>query len=114
MTAFMENKLPTGADGGVAQVFTLGGQVATLATGAASAATTDPINEDRNQLVILWCDQDVHVTAGASPTADTDDLLLTANSQYPYSIPRGLRIAAIQASAAGTLRIVNAGEPANI
>jgi hypothetical protein len=47
----------------------------------------------------------VHIAFGAAPTATTSDFFLPAATTIAFRITPGHKVAGIQASAAGTLRV---------
>ena len=75
-----------------------------VSTSGTSAATTNAVGAQTYQ-VALFCDQDVHIKFGQSPTATTSDFFLPASTMVFFPIAPGEKVAGIQSSAAGTLRV---------
>lgn len=75
-----------------------------VTTSGTSAATSNAVGDQTYQ-VALFCDQDVHVRFGKTPTATTSDLFLPASTMVFFPIAPGEKVAGIQSSAAGTLHV---------
>lgn len=69
-----------------------------VSIGASSAATTNAVASNTNLLRLL-ARSDCHVAFGASPTASTSTLPLTANVEFPIAIPQNAnyKVAVIEA-----------------
>lgn len=69
-------------------------------------SASDPIANNVGKLctvVFLTCDQDCHIAFGAAPVATTGDFFLPAATTIAFRIDPGTKVAAIRASADGTL-----------
>ena len=82
----------------------LDGGYQSVTTSGTSAATSNAVGAQTYQ-VALYCDQDVHIVFGKSPTATTSDFFLPASTMVFFPIAPGEKVAAIQSSAAGTLSV---------
>lgn len=71
---------------------------------ATSAATSNAVGA-QTYAVALFCDQDVHIRFGSSPTALTTDLFLPASTMVFFPIAPGEKVAGIRNSADGTLHV---------
>lgn len=75
-----------------------------VATGAASAAITNPVG-DHIQVVRLVATAACHVAFGDAPAATASDMYLPADEPEYFTIHPGQKVAAIQDSAAGVLYV---------
>lgn len=76
-----------------------------VTTSGSSAACTNAFTANCN-IVRLICDQDCYIVFAASPTAAATDMFLPASTPEYFGLSvSGLKVAAIQATAGGTLYI---------
>lgn len=57
------------------------------------------------KLVRIWCSTDAHVAVGAAPTADTDDMPVSAGIPEYFAIDPGQKVSAVRQSSSGTLYV---------
>lgn len=84
--------------------FPLKGGHQSVTVSGTSAATSNAIGSQTNR-VVLYSSTDCHIAFGASPTATTADFFLPASTMVMFPIRGGSKVAAIQASAGGTLHV---------
>ena len=75
-----------------------------VTTSGTSAATSNAVGS-QIRVVRLKATEDMHIAFGTSPTATTSDPLLSAGETEYVDISPSLKVAAIQASTAGTLYV---------
>ena len=80
-----------------------GGTQSAAFTGT-SAAISNAVG-DQTRRVLVYADQDCHIQFAKAPVATTADCFLAASTQIMLSIRPGEKVAAIQATAAGTLYV---------
>lgn len=74
----------------------------TITVGAASVATTNAIDAQCRRIRLVSTTA-CHVAFGSAPVATTSDPLIPANFPEIIHVPRGVKVAAIQNAAGGTL-----------